>query len=128
MFCQLFLHCFTSPRFIEEVFIFNQIRDKCKIIAHLFWAALDNYCRRQGGDIEDDNLVANILHCLKSIFVVYGVVGELLISLRKFLEYLNGENKESFIFKIIINYTFEEAIFSSMFGVSYDKKTKLEHE
>ena len=62
------------------------------------------------------------------MFIMYGPVSELMVSLRKLLQRLSEEGEIEVIYRIIQKFNFEQIIFNSMFGVAYDKKTKTEHE
>lgn len=44
-FCIFFLKIFSSPKFIEEFFVYNPIREKCKIVGFILAAALEKEYR-----------------------------------------------------------------------------------
>jgi hypothetical protein len=69
-----------------------------------------------------------VLKCLKAVFIVHGLIGEILITLRKFLEFLSEEQDIEAIFKIIEIHTFEQVIFNGLLNICYDKKSRTEFE
>ena len=96
------------------------------MIGEILGVGLQAFHKFMGGT-EENELLAQVMQCLKSIFVVHGPVGELLIALRKFIEYLCQNNTDNYdlLFKIIEYYTFEQSLFNAIFNIPYDKKTRI---
>ena len=59
-FCITFLKCFASPRFVEEMFIYNPVREKCRVFGHMFGVALETYCRKNIDKLLEDKLIESV--------------------------------------------------------------------
>lgn len=66
--------------------------------------------------------------CLKIIFVNYAPIYELMITLRKFIDYLVKSGNSSFVVFIINKYNFEVVCFDHLFSIAQLKKTKDEYQ
>ena len=72
------------------MFVFNLVRDKGRVLAYILTIALiDHYKKAKPVSLDKDPLLSRVLDCLRAVFIVYGPIGELLTTLRKFLEMVN---------------------------------------
>jgi hypothetical protein len=74
------------------MFVFNLVRDKGRVLAEILTMAMVNhYQRAKPVSLEKDHLLSRVFDCLKAVFIVYGPIGELLTTLRKFLETVSDD-------------------------------------
>lgn len=78
------------------------MRDKCRILAHMFGVALKKFydvTKNQPFDVNE--VIKKVFQCLKVVFICDSPITELIAVISKFIEYLVCQNDLKFAFKII---------------------------
>lgn len=84
-----FLFLFTSCSFIEEAFVYNPSRERCKVISYLLSAALTCYTDETFDvDIETNMPFIFVLTAISTSLTNHGSIPELTLALKKFLKHL----------------------------------------
>lgn len=75
-FCVFFLNVFASPKFIEEFFIFNPVREKCKIFGYLLEVALQKQYQRikHKTTVCKNEYLFKVFACLKATFIHHSLI------------------------------------------------------
>lgn len=83
------LYLFTSCSFIEEVFVYNPCRERCRFIAEILSIVLAFYTDETFDiDINANMQLSHVLSAISTSLIIHGAIPELTLALKKYFKHL----------------------------------------
>jgi hypothetical protein len=119
----LYLSTLSSFRFMEEVFVYCPVREKCKIVAHLLRTAFLLYYEGLGdGPFEKGSLLSLLLENIYLLFQWHGNVYELELFLREVLAVLAERKDLRLVSLIAVDLQLSRVILFNLFGLGLPRQ------